>query len=146
GAKQGLETSLRLIPYLVGLLVAISLFRNSGAFDFILDGIKALIVLFNGEARVADALPTALVKPLSGSGARALMIDTMKVHQPDSFAGNLASVFRGSSDTTFYIVAVYFGAVGIKNSRYAIPTMLLADLVGILTAIGVCYIFFWRLL
>jgi spore maturation protein SpmA len=142
GAKQGLETTLRLIPYLVGLLVAISLFRNSGAFDFILDGIKALIVFFNGEARVADALPTALVKPLSGSGARALMIDTMKVHGPDSFAGNLASVFRGSSDTTFYIIAVYFGAVGIKNSRYAIPTMLLADLAGIITAIGVCYIFF----
>lgn len=142
GAKQGLETTLKLIPYLVGLLVAISLFRNSGAFDFLLDGIKAMIALFNGDTRVADALPTALVKPLSGSGARALMIDTMEVHKPDSFAGNLASVFRGSSDTTFYIIAVYFGAVGIKNSRYAIPTMLLADLAGIITAIGVCYIFF----
>jgi spore maturation protein SpmA/spore maturation protein SpmB len=142
GARQGFETTLRLIPYLVGLLVAISLFRNSGAFDFILDGIKAMIAMFNGDTRVADALPTALVKPLSGSGARALMIDTMYVHGTDSFAGNLASVFRGSSDTTFYIIAVYFGAVGIKNSRYAIPTMLLADLAGIITAIGVCYIFF----
>ena len=123
-------------------MVAISLFRNSGAFDFILDGIKWVIALFNGDTRVADAIPTALVKPLSGSGARALMIDTLDAHGPDSFAGNLASVFRGSSDTTFYIIAVYFGAVGIKNSRYAVPAMLLADLVGIITAIGISYIFF----
>jgi spore maturation protein SpmB len=142
GAKGGFETAVRIIPYLVGLLVAICLFRNSGAFDFILDGIKSLIALFNGDARVADAMPTALVKPLSGSGARALMIDTMDQHGPDSFAANLASVFRGSSDTTFYIVAVYFGAVGIKNSRYAVPTMLLADLVGIITAISIAYLFF----
>jgi spore maturation protein SpmA/spore maturation protein SpmB len=143
GAKGGFETAVKIIPYLVGLLVAISLFRNSGAFDFILDGIKSIVVMFNGDTRVVDALPTALIKPLSGSGARAVMIDTMNAHGPDSFAGNLASVFRGSSDTTFYIVAVYFGAVSIKNSRYAIPAMLMADLVGIITAITIAYLFFF---
>jgi spore maturation protein SpmB len=142
GAKGGFETAVRIIPYLVGLLVAISLLRNSGAFEFVLDGIKNLFVLLNGDTRVVDALPTALLKPLSGSGARAIMIDTLNAHGPDSFAGNLASVFRGSSDTTFYIIAVYFGAVGIKNTRYAVTTMLLADLAGIVTAITLAYLFF----
>lgn len=142
GAKGGFETAVRIIPYLVGLLVAISLLRNSGAFEFILDGIKYLFAMLNGDARIVDALPTALLKPLSGSGARAIMIDTLNAHGPDSFAGNLASVFRGSADTTFYIIAVYFGAVGIKNTRYAVTTMLLADLAGIITAIAMAYIFF----
>ena len=142
GAKGGFETAIRIIPYLVGLLVAISLLRNSGAFEFVLDGIKNLFILFNGDTRVVDALPTAILKPLSGSGARAMMIDTLKSHGPDSFAGNLASVFRGSADTTFYIVAVYFGAVAIKNTRYSVGTMLLADLAGIITAICVSYLFF----
>lgn len=142
GAKSGFETAVRIIPYLVGLLVAISLLRNSGAFEYVLDGIRALFIALNGDARIVDSLPTALLKPLSGSGARAMMIDTLNQHGPDSFAGNLASVFRGAADTTFYIVAVYFGAVGIKNSRYAVPTMLLADLAGIITAIAVAYIFF----
>lgn len=142
GAKGGFETAVRIIPYLVGLLVAISLLRNSGAFEFVLDGIKNLFVLFNGDTRVVDALPTAILKPLSGSGARAMMIDTLKSHGPDSFAGNLASVFRGSSDTTFYIVAVYFGAVAIRNTRYSIGTMLLADVAGIITAISISYLFF----
>ncbi|MEO7923134.1 MAG: nucleoside recognition domain-containing protein [Chitinophagaceae bacterium] len=142
GAKGGFETAVRIIPYLVGLLVAISLLRNSGAFEFVLDGIKNLFILLNGDTRIVDALPTALIKPLSGSGARAIMIDTMNAQGPDSFAGNLASVFRGSSDTTFYIIAVYFGAVGIKNSRYAVTTMLLADLAGIITAITIAYLFF----
>jgi spore maturation protein SpmA/spore maturation protein SpmB len=142
GAKGGFETAVRIIPYLVGLLVAISLLRNSGAFEFVLDGIKNLFVMLNGDTRVVDALPTALLKPLSGSGARAIMIDTLNAHGADSFAGNLASVFRGSSDTTFYIIAVYFGAVGIKNTRYAVTTMLLADLAGIITAIAMAYIFF----
>ncbi|HEX7844342.1 MAG TPA: nucleoside recognition domain-containing protein [Chitinophagaceae bacterium] len=142
GAKGGFETAIRIIPYLVGLLVAISLLRNSGAFEFVLDGIKQLIILFSGDTRIVDALPTALLKPLSGSGARAMMIDTLNAQGPDSFAGNLASVFRGSSDTTFYIIAVYFGAVGIKNSRYAVSAMLLADLAGIITAIAMAYIFF----
>jgi spore maturation protein SpmB len=142
GAKGGFETAVRIIPYLVGLLVAISLLRNSGAFEFVLDGIRSLFALFNGDTRIADALPTALLKPLSGSGSRAIMIDTMNTYGPDSFAGNLASVFRGSSDTTFYIIAVYFGAVGIKNTRYAVSTMLLADLAGIITAVTIAYLFF----
>lgn len=142
GAKNGFETSVKIIPYLVGLLVAISLLRNSGAFDFLLDGIKYLFNLLHFDTRIVDALPTALLKPLSGSGARAMMMDTLTVHGPDSFTGNLASVFRGAADTTFYIIAVYFGAVGLKNSRYAVPVMLLADLVGIITAIAISYIFF----
>jgi spore maturation protein SpmA len=142
GAKGGFEVAVRIIPYLVGLLVAISLLRNSGAFEFMLDGIKNLFVMFGGDTRIVDSLPTAIIKPLSGSGARAIMIDTLNAHGTDSFAGNLASVFRGSSDTTFYIIAVYFGAVGIKNSRYAVTTMLLADLAGIITAIAMAYIFF----
>lgn len=142
GAKGGFETAVRIIPYLVGLLVAISLLRNSGAFEFVLDGIKSIFAVLNGDTRVVDALPTAILKPLSGSGARAMMIDTLKSHGPDSFAGNLASVFRGSADTTFYIVAVYFGAVAIKNTRYSVGTMLLADLAGIITAISISYLFF----
>ncbi len=142
GAYGGFETALMIIPYLVGLLVAISLLRNSGAFDFIMDGIKAVFAFFGGDARIVDALPTAILKPFSGSGARAMMIDTLKVQGPDSFAGNLASVFRGSADTTFYIIAVYFGAVGIKNTRYAVGAMLLADLAGVVTAIAVSYLFF----
>lgn len=142
GAKAGFETAVRIIPYLVGLLVAISLLRNSGAFDLVLDGIKQVFAFFGGDTRIVDALPTSLIKPLSGSGARAMMIDSLKTHGADSFVGNLASVFRGSADTTFYIIAVYFGAVGIKNTRYAVGTMLLADLVGIITAIAVSYVFF----
>jgi spore maturation protein SpmA/spore maturation protein SpmB len=142
GAKGGFETAIRIIPYLVGLLVAISLLRNSGAFEFVLDGLKNIFIFFGGDTRIVDGLPTAILKPLSGSGARAMMIDSMNAHGPDSFAGNLASIFRGSSDTTFYIIAVYFGAVGIKNTRYAVGTMLLADLAGIITAIAMAYLFF----
>ncbi|MFN4284467.1 MAG: nucleoside recognition domain-containing protein [Lacibacter sp.] len=142
GAKGGFETAIRIIPYLVGLLVAISLLRNSGVFDMVMDSIKYVFVALGGDTRIVDALPTAVLKPLSGSGARAMMIDTLQAHGPDSFAGNLASVFRGSADTTFYIIAVYFGAVGIKNTRYAVGTMLLADLVGILTSIALAYLFF----
>lgn len=142
GAKEGFSVAVRIIPYLVGLLVAISLLRNSGAFDFVLEGLKRGFALLGGDARIVDALPTALFKPFTGQGARAIMIDTLKVHGPDSFVGNLASVFRNSSDTTFYIIAVYFGAVGIKNTRYAVGTMLLADLAGIITAIALSYIFF----
>ncbi len=142
GAKAGFETAVRIIPYLVGLLVAICLLRNSGAFEFALDGLKNLFVMLGGDTRIVDSLPTALIKPLSGSGARAIMIDTMNAHGPDSFAGYLSSVFRGSAETTFYVIAVYFGAIGIKNSRYAVTTMLLADLAGIITAIAMAYIFF----
>jgi spore maturation protein SpmA/spore maturation protein SpmB len=142
GAKEGFTTAIKIIPYLVGLLVAISLLRNSGAFDFTMSGIKTLFTVFGGDTRIVDALPTALLKPFSGSGARAMMIDTLKIHGPDSFVGNLTSVFRGAADTTFYIIAVYFGAVGIKNTRYAVGTMLLADLAGIITAMSLAYIFF----
>ena len=142
GAKGGFEIAVRIIPYLVGLLVAISLLRNSGVLDFVLDGLKYVFIMLNGDTRIVDGLPTALLKPLSGSGARAMMIDTLNTHGADSFAGNLASIFRGSADTTFYIIAVYFGAVGIKNSRYAVGTMLLADLAGIITSIVMAYLFF----
>ncbi len=142
GAKEGFTTAIKIIPYLVGLLVAISLLRNSGAFDFVMSGVKSLFTILGGDTRIVDALPTALLKPFSGSGARAMMIDTLKVHGPDSFVGNLTSVFRGAADTTFYIIAVYFGAVGIKNTRYSVGAMLLADLAGIITAIAISYLFF----
>ena len=142
GAKDGFTTAIKIIPYLVGLLVAISLLRNSGAFDFVMSGVKTIFAVLGGDTRIVDALPTALLKPFSGSGARAMMIDTLKTHGPDSFVGNLTSVFRGAADTTFYIIAVYFGAVGIKNTRYSVGTMLLADLAGIITAIALAYVFF----
>lgn len=142
GAKSGFDTAIRIIPYLVGLLVAISILRNSGAFDAVLNLFKQLFSFIGLDARIVDALPTSLIKPLSGSGARAMHIDTMTSFGPDSWTSNLASVFRGSADTTFYIAAVYLGAVGIKNGRYAIGTMLLADLVGIITSIILAYIFF----
>lgn len=142
GAKGGFETAVKIIPYLVGMLVAISMLRTSGTFDVVIDGIKSLFTSMGTDTRFVDGLPTALIKPLSGSGARGMMIDTMKTFGPDSFAGRLSSILQGSSDTTFYVVAVYFGAVSIKNTRYAISTMLLADLVGILTSIGLCYLFF----
>jgi spore maturation protein SpmA len=142
GAKGGFETAIRIIPYLVGMLVAISMLRTSGTFDVIINGMKQFFSALGADTRFVDGLPTALIKPLSGSGARGMMIDTMKTFGPDSFPGRLSSILQGSSDTTFYVVAVYFGAVAIKNTRYAIGTMLLADLVGILTSIGLCYMFF----
>ncbi len=142
GAKGGFETSVRIIPYLVGMLVAISLLRTSGSFDVIINGMKYLFGALGADTRFVDGLPTALIRPLSGGGARGMMIDTIKNFGPDSFAGRLASVLQGASDTTFYVIAVYFGAVGIKNTRYAVGAMLLADLVGILTAIGLTYLFF----
>ncbi len=142
GAKGGFETAVRIIPYLVGLLVAISMLRTSGTFDAILDGLKSLFTAIGVDTRFVGGLPTGLLKPLSGSGARAMMIDTMKATGPDSFASRLGAIFRGSSDTTFYVLAVYFGAVGIKNTRYSVGAMLLADLVGILTSIFLAYLFF----
>ncbi len=148
GAKGGFETAVKIIPYLVGMLVAISLLRNSGTFEVIIDGIKSLFAALGTDTRFVDGLPTAIIKPLSGSGARGMMIDTMNANTTavisgaDSFAGRLASVLQGSSDTTFYVIAVYFGAVGVKNTRYSIGAMLLADLVGIITSIAVCYLFF----
>ncbi|HYC40636.1 MAG TPA: nucleoside recognition domain-containing protein [Chitinophagaceae bacterium] len=142
GAKGGFETAVRIIPYLVGLLVAISMLRTSGAFDALMDGLRGLFAALGTDTRFVDGLPTAVLKPLSGSGARAMMIDTMKITGPDSFASRLAGIFRGSSDTTFYVIAVYFGAVGIRNTRYSVGAMLLADLVGILTSITLAYLFF----
>lgn len=142
GAKGGFETSIRIIPYLVGILAAISLLRTSGTFDVIIAWMKQGFAVLGTDTRFVDGLPTALIKPMSGSGARAMMIDTMTHFGVDSFAGRLACILQGSSDTTFYVVAVYFGAVGVKNTRYAIGSMLLADLVGIITAITLAYVFF----
>lgn len=142
GAKGGFEVAVKIIPYLVGMLVAISLLRTSGTFDVIIEGIKNLFAAMGADTRFVDGLPTALIKPMSGSGARGMMVDTMRTFGPDSFAGRLACVLQGSSDTTFYVIAVYFGAVSVKNTRYAVGAMLLADLVGIITSIVLCYLFF----
>jgi spore maturation protein SpmA len=142
GAKGGFETAVRIIPYLVGMLVAISLLRTSGTFDVIISGMKSVFMWIGADTRFVDGLPTALIKPLSGSGARGMMIDTMTTHGPDSFPGRLACILQGSSDTTFYVIAVYFGSVAVKNTRYAVGAMLLADLVGIVTSILLAYLFF----
>lgn len=143
GAKGGFETSIKIIPFLVGMLVAISMLRTSGVFDMVTQGLKYVFTALHMNTNIVDALPTAMIKPLSGSGARGMMVDTMKVFGADSFAGRLSCVFQGSSDTTFYVIAVYFGAVGVKNTRYAIGSMLLADLVGIITAIVICSYWPW---
>lgn len=142
GAKGGFETAVRIIPYLVGMLVAISLLRTSGTFDIVISGMKSFFIATGFDTHFVDGLPTALIKPLSGSGARGMMVDAMKTFGPDSFSGRLSCILQGSSDTTFYVIAVYFGAVAVKNTRYTIGFMLLADLVGIITSILLCYIFF----
>jgi spore maturation protein SpmA len=142
GAKGGFEIAIKIIPYLVAMLVAISVLRTSGAFDYLLQGMQALFSSLGMRTDFVTALPTAMMKPLSGSGARGMMIDTMTKYGADSFAGRLSAIFQGSSDTTFYVIAVYFGSVAVKNTRYAIPVMLLADLVGIITAVFVAYLFF----
>jgi spore maturation protein SpmA len=142
GAKEGFDTSIRLIPYLLAMLVAIGVFRASGALALIVDSLRHLVLFLGFDSRFVDAIPTALMQPLSGSGARAMMIETMKTHGADSFAGRLASIFQGSTETTFYVLAVYFGSVGIRYSRHAIACGLIADLAGISAAIGVCYWFF----
>ncbi len=142
GAKGGFETAVRIIPYLVGMLVAISLLRTSGTFDVIITNIKTLFAAMGADTRFVDGIPTALVKPFSGGAARGMMVDTMKTYGADSFPGRLSCVLQGSSDTTFYVIAVYFGAISVKNTRYAVGAMLLADLVGIITSILLCYLFF----
>ncbi|MVM35604.1 hypothetical protein GO755_36645 [Spirosoma sp. HMF4905] len=142
GAKGGFETTVKIIPYLVGMLVAIGAFRNAGAMTYLVDGLKYLFALTGMNTDFTDALPVALMKPLSGAGARALMIDSMKQFGPDSFVGRLVCIFQGSADTTFYIVALYFGSVGIRNSRHAIPYGLFADLVGVIAGIALGYFFF----
>lgn len=142
GAKQGFETAIMIIPYLVAMLVAIGVFRASGALEILADVFRYLVGLIGWDTRFIDAMPTALMKPFSGSGARAMMIDTMKVHGADSFAGRLASIVQGSTETTFYVLAVYFGAVNIKNIRHAAACGIIADIAGIIAAIVVAYWFF----
>lgn len=142
GAKDGFATAVKIIPYLIAILVAIGVFRASGAMDLLMNGIVSLVERLGFNADWVNALPVALMKPLSGSGARGMMIDTMNTFGADSFAGRLASTFQGATDTTFYIIAVYFGAVGIKNTRYAIPCGLIADFAGIIAAVIVAYLFF----
>lgn len=142
GAKGGFTTAVQIIPYLVGMLVAIAMLRISGTFDYIIEGVKHLFAYIGTDTRFVDGLPTALVKPFSGGAARGMMVSSMDAFGPDSFQGRLSCVLQGSSDTTFYVIAVYFGAVGIKNTRYAIGSMLLADLVGIITSVFIAYLFF----
>lgn len=142
GAKEGFSIAVKIIPYLVAILVAVGVFRAAGAMDMLMNGLERLCLVCGLDADFIPALPTALMKPLSGSGARGLMIDTMNTFGADSFAGRLASTFQGATDTTFYIIAVYFGAVGIKNTRYAIPCGLIADFAGVIAALVIAYIFF----
>ena len=142
GAKEGFTTAVRIIPYLVAILVAIGVFRASGCMDYLTQGIASLVEMCGLNSDFVGALPTALMKPLSGSGARGLMVDAMSTYGADSFVGRLACIFQGSTDTTFYILAVYFGSVGVAKTRHAVPCGLLADLAGILAAIFVCYLFF----
>ncbi|MCD2425717.1 spore maturation protein [Niabella pedocola] len=142
GARGGFDTAIKIIPYILGILVAVSMLRTSGTFDMVINGMKYMFHALGADTRFVDALPTALIRPLSGGAARGMMVSTMTTFGPDSFASKLSGVFQGAADTTFYVVAVYFGAVGIKNTRYSIGTMLLADLAGVITAIGISYLFF----
>ena len=143
GAKGGFETAVRIIPYLVAILVGIGVFRASGAMDVIIDGIGAGFQLLGLNADFVPALPTAIMKPLSGSGARGMMVDAMTTYGPDSFVGRLSCIFQGATDTTFYILAVYFGSVGVRNTRHAVAAGLLTDLVGVIAAIAIAYLFFY---
>jgi spore maturation protein SpmB len=142
GAKDGFTTAVRIIPYLVAILVGIGVFRASGAMDMLIDGIKYGVEACGGNTDFVGALPTALMKPLSGSGARGMMVDAMTTYGADSFVGRLSCIFQGSTDTTFYILAVYFGSVGIVKTRHAVACGLLADLAGIIAAIAIAYLFF----
>ena len=142
GAKGGFDTAIRIIPYLVAILVAIGVFRASGAMDFIIDGLGKFVEMLGGNADYVAALPTAIMKPLSGSGARGMMVDAMQQYGPDSFIGRLSCIFQGATDTTFYILAVYFGSVGIRKTRHAVMAGLLTDICGVIAAIAVAAIFF----
>lgn len=142
GAKDGFSTAVRIIPYLVAMLVAIGVFRASGAMDALIDGIAYVVSACGGNADFVGALPTALMKPLSGSGARGMMVDAMATYGADSFVGRLSCVFQGATDTTFYVLAVYFGSVGMRYTRHAVACGLIADLAGIIAAIAICYLFF----
>ncbi|MEN9918132.1 MAG: hypothetical protein RL662_568 [Bacteroidota bacterium] len=142
GAKDGFNVAIRIIPYLIAILVAVGMFRASGTMTFLIDGLKTFVAFIGFDTRWIEAMPTALMKPLSGSGARGMMVDAMNTFGADSFEGRLAGIFQASTDTTFYVVAVYYGAVNIKNGRYTIPYALLADLAGVIAAVWVAYIFF----
>lgn len=142
GAKSGFETTIKIIPYLVAMLVGIAVFRASGAMDYLVNGIGYIIAALGLNTDFVPALPVAFMKPLSGSGSQAMMINMMTVHGPDSFVGRLSCVFQGAADTTFYIVALYFGSVGVKNTRYAVTVGLIADLAGLIAAIFISYLFF----
>ena len=142
GAKDGFQTAVRIIPYLVAILVGIGVFRASGAMDLLIGGMRSAVALCSIDTQWVDALPTALMKPLSGSGARGMMVDAMTTYGADSFVGRLSCIFQGSTDTTFYILAVYFGSVGIRNTRHAVSCGLLADFAGVIAAIAICYLFF----
>ena len=142
GAQEGFTTAVRIIPYLVAILAGIGVFRASGAMDYLIDGIAGTVQWAGINSDFVGGLPTALMKPLSGSGARGLMVDAMTTYGADSFVGRLSSIFQGSTDTTFYILAVYFGSVGVVRTRHAVPCGLLADFVGIIAAILICYLFF----
>ena len=142
GAKEGFSTAVRIIPYLIAILVAIGVFRASGAMDWLVGGIRWCVEMTGANADWVGALPTAIMKPLSGSGARGMMVDAMNTYGADSFIGRLSCIFQGSTDTTFYILAVYFGSIGVSRTRHAVVCGLLADLAGVVAAIGVCYLFF----
>ena len=142
GAKDGFQTAVRIIPYLVAILVAVGVFRASGAMNLMIQGIKWCVEQCGLNTDFVGALPTAFMKPLSGSGARGLMLEAMKNYGPDSFVGRLSCVFQGSTDTTFYVLAVYFGSISVRYTRHALPCGLLADLAGVIAAIAICYIFF----
>ncbi len=142
GAKDGFSTAVRIIPYLVAMLVGVGVFRASGAMDIITGAVRMAVEACGGSGDFVGALPTALMKPLSGSGARGMMVDAMTTYGADSFVGRLSCVFQGSTDTTFYILAVYFGSVGVRHTRHAVTCGLLADAAGVVAAIGVCYLFF----
>lgn len=142
GAKEGFQTAVRIIPYLVAILVAIGVFRASGAMDMLIGGIQWTVAACGGNTDFVGALPTALMKPLSGSGARGMMVDAMTTYGADSFVGRLSCIFQGSTDTTFYILAVYFGSVGIVKTRHAVACGLLADLAGVIAAVAIAYLFF----
>jgi spore maturation protein SpmB len=141
GGKEGFQVAIGIIPYLVAMLVGIGVFRASGALEWILGGIRSLVEMTGSDTRWVEGLPTALMKPLSGSGARGMMIETMRASGADSFAGRLASTIQGSTETTFYVLAVYFGSVGIRKSRHAVACGLIADLAGLIGAIGMAYLF-----
>ena len=142
GAKDGFQTAVRIIPYLIAILVGIGVFRASGAMDWLIGGVKWTVEAVGGNTEFVGALPTALMKPLSGSGARGMMVDAMTTYGADSFVGRLSCIFQGSTDTTFYVLAVYFGSVGVRYTRHAVACGLLADLAGIIAAIAICYLFF----